>query len=304
MSATVTAAAAEEGRSPNKHETALYRAKIYQMIFHWVMATLALGLSPHETLLDPIQATEDAYQHVGRIRENMVPPKSVALLYLINTTYNCILYFWDPVESTQLRLHHILSIFLGTLFAAIQNTYLFGLVLVTTYVIDSFIFVSKFRQSQRSSACLRSMIKVHHMATLMLMALSWIYNAHFYGCFVMFLHDVTDVSMFVIRLLRQHHDAHLMAKQMLVVPILLLTWTYYRVYLFGSLIANCLHQLTWPAEATAQHLVDYRADTLVWSCVAGMFILWTFNVYWTFLVAKKAWLTLVNRPGSEHDDNE
>lgn len=301
MSTTVSA---ETGQPSNKHEAALYRAKIYQMIFHWTMATLALGLSPRETLLNPIQATEDAYQQAGRIQEHMVPPKSIALLYLINTTYNCILYFWDPVESTQLRLHHLLSIFLGTLFAAMQQTNWFCLVLVTTYVIDSFIFVSKFRQSQRSSACLRSMIKVHHMATLMLMALSWIYNAYFYGCFVMFIHDVTDVSMFVIRLLRQHHDAHLMAKQVLVVPIILLTWSYYRVYLFGSLIADCVRHMVWPTESTAQHLTDFRADTFAWSCVAGMFVLWTFNVYWTVLVAKKACLTLANRPGSEHDDNE
>jgi hypothetical protein len=82
------------------------------------------------------------------------------------------------------------------------------------------------------------MMKVHHMATILLLAVSWSHNFHFYGCFVLFIHDVSDVPMFAVRLLRDSAAPHAKAKQLFVVPVLLFTWIYYRVGWLGVLIVQ------------------------------------------------------------------
>lgn len=266
-----------------------YHAKVMQMMFHWTMAALTFFSLPNDTLFDPVSATDLEYFEPR--------PTAVSLIYLAASTYNCILYFWDPVESSRLRLHHLLSIFLGTTFAMTSRTDLLILTLLITYIVDTFIFVSRFQKSQGSSACLRSMIKIHHMATILLLAVSWSYGAHFYGCFVMFVHDVTDVPMFAVRLLRHNPNANLNVKQAIVVPILLFTWIYYRVYLFGNLIWNVVF-----TDGTIQHLSNPDNFIAVLVCTLGMFVLWTFNVYWTCLVVKKTALSLLHADGG--DDNE
>lgn len=286
----------------SKTAAALYQAKVYQMLFHWTMATLSLVLIPTQTLMQPILATEDAYLAAGRVMDDLPKSRAIAGLYLISSAYNCILYFWDPVESTPLRLHHLLSIFLGTLFAAMRQTELLLTVLALTYVVDSCLFVSRFQRRDRphTALCLRSMIKIHHMATILLLAVSWMYNAHYYGCYVMFLHDITDVSMFAVRLLRQGHTPHLYWKQLFVVPVILATWIYYRVFLFGSLIGQLLYAVA-THEPTATHVMPswYMA-----ACVVSMGVLWIFNVYWTSLVVRKAWSIVQDRPEAMRDENE
>lgn len=263
-----------------------YNVKVLQMMFHFSMACVMFaGIDP---LFTPINATE---------HQNTLKTNTIATVYLVASTYNTILYFWDPVESTRLQLHHLLSIFLGTVFAIANYTDALIAVLFSTYIWDSFLFVSSFERSQRSSACLRSMIKAHHMVTILLLAISWSYNVHFYGIFVMFIHDLTDVPMFVVRLLRLKNPPDLNMKQMFVVPVILFTWLYYRVFLFGQLILDVV-------TSNVSHLQNPDNVTAKWCCILGMSVLWCFNVYWTALVAKKTVQTIVSQDGTKKDDNE
>lgn len=268
-----------------------YHAKVLQMMFHWTMAALTFMSLPTEHLFDPITTTE---QEIFEPR-----PTSVALIYLAASTYNCVLYFWDPVESSRLRLHHLLSIFLGTMFAMTSRTDFLILTLLVTYVVDTFIFVSRFQKSQGSSACLRSMIKIHHMATILLLAISWSHGAHYYGCFVMFIHDMTDVPMFVVRLIRNKPDASTHLKQALVIPVILFTWLYYRVYLFGHLIWKVVF-----SDGTVRHISDPDNFITLILCSLGMFVLWAFNVYWTCLVVKKTITTFTSTNRDDENEDE
>ena len=169
--------------------------------------------------------------------------------------------------------------------------------LLATYLIDTCFFVTSFQRTQRSSACLRSMMKVHHMATILLLAVSWSHNFQFYGCFVLFIHDVSDVPMFAVRLLRDSAAPHAKAKQLFVVPVLLFTWIYYRVGWLGALICQT-------AVMTANGAPDDPSWLYKALCGVFLFVLWTFNVYWTSLVVKKVLVSLAREDWTKDDDNE
>lgn len=295
-----TQTAKKTRRTQPTREDILYRTKWCQMIFHTLMTTLAWTILPENTLMNPIEASE----HDFRLGEQTHKPFSVACFYMIALAYNTLLYFSDPVESLPFRWYHALLIGLGPLWSTGARPYwLLGL-LACTYVLDWRQFLRQFAQGPSSSARLRVMTRVHHMATLMLLVVSWTFHYHYYGCFLMFLHDITDVPMFAIRLLRSSSRSPPLWPQLVVVPILLAMWTYYRIYLLGDFVGRALGYLSgWSEQGMdLQHIEGQELSS--WVCVAGLTVLWTFNVYWTALVAQKTAWTLWHRSHAQHDDNE
>jgi TLC domain len=200
-------------------------------------------------------------------------PWGVNMCYILSTSYHCVLYFWDPLSNTQFKSRHLVTVMLATVLFS-YGQMLYGMcILFCNYIFDMLDFFSQ--KLDKSRMLVMVMTKIHHMVTLALLGASYIYGYTAYGMLVSFIHDVTDVPMFVVRILRKKHPTSDM--QVPVAIGIAVSWLYYRVYYFGCMILDASSQTaTYPEELYRQVFI-----------LSGLTILWMFNVYWTFLVIYK-----------------
>jgi len=218
-------------------------------------------------------------------------PWGVILPYTLSTSYHCILYFWDPISNTPLRARHIITVMFGTILLSYGHLGWGLQVMFCNYIFDMRDFIKhRIKAVDDSRVIVMMMMKIHHMVTLALLGISWIYGFTAYGLLVLFIHDVTDVPMFVVRILRRKH-----APQSVVVPVavgVIAIWLYYRVFCFGLIIYNGF-DIFWYMFRNAHENPEFAlvVETHMTGgicCLSGLTLLWAFNVYWTFLVIYKA----------------
>jgi hypothetical protein len=146
---------------------------------------------------------------------------------------------------------------------------------------------------QRGKLLVKSMIKIHHMVTLLLLALSWTQNLRVIGIFILFIHDLTDVPMFILRILRRKNAQFY--KQVFSAIMVLWMWSYYRVWKMS--------QFTWGVIVyTIENPIISKQYPFYKSCIIGLIILSVFNIYWTGLVYKKFTFEIVGVKTDQEDE--
>ena len=128
---------------------------------------------------------------------------------------------------------------------------------------------------KRESKSFWTMI-LHHVLTVALMMVSYSIRAFMFGYSVLITHEISDMFMYLTRLVRELKQAKTL------LPIcyvcLLFVWIYTRSYVFT---AEVLYPLV-------THVV-FEFDVvryMFYICVAGLLILGILNTYWTLLVLK------------------
>ena len=188
-----------------------------------------------------------------------------------------------------------MALFIGPLLLVFDHLSYLSFMMITIYIVDLTETVLQYKYASQfdKRLILLCLIKFHHMITLMLIGFSWVYNYAILGIFILFIHDVTDVPMFVIRILRKKNAPEF--KQYLVAGIVIALWSYYRVVYLLHVIINIRHSLF------VEH-VDIVPNPLSgYVCFYGLCALWSLNVYWTALVVAKA-IKVVMGYHTEKDD--
>lgn len=248
-----------------------------QTIFHCFMAVLVAYSMPVEYLTNTSEVVMDSFLHPHP------EPWGVRLAYLLSTTYHGVLYFWDPMSTTTLKARHVATIMLGTSLLFYEQLGWGLLIMLTNYFFDSIDFVEhRLKKVHKNRLVIASMTKVHHMVTIMLLGVSWIFGFAAFGMVVLFIHDVTDVPMFVIRIVRRR-NAPTSVQTPLAVSVIF-TWVYYRVWCLLQVILQAILILDKRWKEVNQHGLTLCA----YSCIGGLSILWMFNSYWTYLVISKS----------------
>lgn len=258
------------------------RVQTLQTLFHFTMAVIVAYGAPTEYLQNPVQTQINMFTDKNYQENNWTETWGVRIPYLLSTTYHCILYFWDPVTNTPLKVHHMASIFIGTVLLIYNHISEAFLVMTAVYILDlwNFFVLYKNNNQQNGQLLISSMIKIHHMVTLMLLGVSWVKNLTPFGMWILFIHDVTDVPMFIVRMLRKKNANFL--RVVIVAVSVLITWAYYRVWCMFFLILEAIDILLHNPAVNMDDIYFYV------SCVSGLSILFSFNVYWTLLVFSKA----------------
>jgi len=255
----------------------------FQAVFHFLTASIITFGVPSHYLQNTIPTTLDM------LSSNKSPESLfVHLTYLLSTTYHCVLYFWDPMTNTSPKPHHLISIFIGTILLIYNNIALTFLLMLIVYLIDFKQFV-KIAIQNKKRLLVMSMIKIHHMVTLMLLGLSWTQNFTACGIWILFVHDLTDVPMFMIRILRRKNLPF--TKQFFVAVVVMWMWLYYRVWCLFFFI---LEVLRWYGQVERPFVAE--------ACIGGLIILFSFNCYWTFLVWSKFLTEIKGQKTSSEDE--
>jgi len=245
-----------------------------QAVFHCLMAVLVAYGIPRAYLANPVEAVVDSYLHL------QPEPWGVRVPYILSITYHGILYFWDPMSTTTLKARHVFTIMMGTALFFCEQLGWGLLVMLTNYFFDSVEFVQhRLNKLHPHRTVIASMTKIHHMVTIMLLGVSWIFGLAPFGMVVLFIHDATDVPMFVIRIVRRKGAGT--GIQALVVLGVISTWVYYRVWCLMMVIYQTVMLMSQPV------IKEHGLQVSLGSCTFGLSILWIFNVYWTSLVIYK-----------------
>jgi hypothetical protein len=134
-------------------------------------------------------------------------------------------------------------------------------------------------------------IWIHHAATVLLIVLSWYGEFRLGGAFVMYIHDVSDILIYLVRIVRtldkstytktainpfaQHLQTALM-------PFLLVGWFYYRIHLFAYFIRDVYYNII--------PMIDNVHMTQLSLLVA----LWCLHCFWFVMILKKCYHFIVH----------
>ncbi len=238
------------------------KVQAFQALYHLATAFLIVGTTDPDVLQSPLA-------YVGQMKEGVHPA------YLVGMAYHGTLYFRDPVTATPVRWYHMLATLVApALLAYGQLAWLVG-TLVVCWLLD---VASLCWRGKRDRMVVAAMTKVHHLVTVLILSVSWLCDFTSIGLFVMFIHDVSDVPMFMVRMVRKMGAGKV--RQAFAAAVTVALWAYYRVYLFGLLVVAIGMQVAGnelPAGVGWQYGF----------CGAGLLVLFSFNVYWTALVVFK-----------------
>ncbi len=254
-----------KSKNPTKTTDRELGIQTMQCCFHMVMSLTILLGCPSSFLSDTIHS-----QFSSEARTELMPH----VVYLMSAIYNTVLYFKDPLTNHPFLIHHIIYLMLSPILLVYNRI---GYLLCFTFVIyfmdltDS-LWQYRYANQLDHRRILAGMIKVHHCVTLLLIGISWITNFIVVGICVMFIHDVTDVPMFVLRILRKSSTS-MDLRMWFTALVVIVTWIYFRVYLLLTIIL----------EGTPMATHDNAR-----MCLIGLMLLWTMNLYWTSLVVYKS----------------
>ena len=120
---------------------------------------------------------------------------------------------------------------------------------------------------------------LHHFSTITLIVFSWYYLLPHYGFYIMYLHDVSDTWMYLIRGISTVDE-----NSRFLIPvsiILVITWFRYRILFLGEFVYNVFY---FSGDLCLSELIVIQ--TL-------LSILLILNIYWFSLVLRKAFVFLI-----------
>ena len=258
--------------------------QLVQMSFHFSMTMIILIACPSQYILEPTKVMLTQIQS-GSFQQ----PRGVMFTYFVAFVYNTFLYFWDPVVNTPIRMYHIIfGLCIPFLFLIDEMETMLTL-MVASFLIDVFHIRYTDFSSSGHSHVLTGMLKLHHVVTLLLLGVSWVFKYMPLGISILFIHDLTDVPMFWVRILRKQKAAEIYT--ILSALTVIVSWFYFRVYFLLTIILECLDGM------------KYSQDSLsAITCISGLTVLWVFNVYWTLLVSIKSFRVLLGLSTETNDE--
>jgi len=241
----------------------------FQLVVH-AMSAAWISLMVDSRLLDTSTTAlkeQCCSPHVTMVPDLQDPVAvNVAIAYGMSYVYHTYLYFYDSnanAKGPTFRHLAISAVGVYLLATCSSQPYMGLLVLSINYVLDLFAV---------SQDKLSSLLKVHHIATLTLLSWSYMYDFRNFGLIVLLAHDISDVPMFVIRLVRRYG-----ASDYIQIPIwfiVVVTWFVYRIKWFGIVVVNA-----WTIRDVAGH-----SGTV---CIVGMAVIWFLDLYWWLLTCNK-----------------
>jgi hypothetical protein len=132
-------------------------------------------------------------------------------------------------------------------------------------------------------------MNIHHILTIALILGSWSYHLTTIGSLIMFINDVTDVPMFLVRKLRtteMTRGSSVSWKQIVLAIIVFLMWVIYRViFMLIIFVRMCVYYYSniYNEELNMSLYMNISCVGLLIS----MFVLITFNGFWVYLLSCK-----------------
>ena len=122
-------------------------------------------------------------------------PIGVQVLYLSALCYHLYMYFQDPVCGTKIRPHHLVTISTVTVLAFCHYFHVSVAIIIINYMLDIWNFIfTQFKTIDNAKIASVCITKIHHVLTVLLIAISWVYGRATIGCIVMFVNDVTGCT--------------------------------------------------------------------------------------------------------------
>ena len=117
------------------------------------------------------------------------------------------------------------------------------------------------------------MMLLHHTCTISLITFSYLSNYTNVGCIVLFLHDFTDIFVYITRIFLNTRTKEIIKVSSGI--FLLLIYIYCRIYVFGDLLVKVFYGLI-------SHL-NWVNQTL-WGFLCFLYVL---HLYWVYLILNK-----------------
>lgn len=122
------------------------------------------------------------------------------------------------------------------------------------------------------------MMLLHHICTVSLVTFSYLSNYSNVGCIVLFLHDFTDVFVYITRIFLNTRSKEIVKVGSGV--LLLVVYLYTRIYVFADLLVKTYNGLSTHFNWVNQTL---------WGFLCFLYVL---HVYWVYLILKKIFTAL------------
>lgn len=129
---------------------------------------------------------------------------------------------------------------------------------------------------------------LHHTCTISLISFSYLTNHSNIGCIVLFLHDLADIFVYIIRITINSNLKSIYS--ILLCVVLIIVYIYTRLYVFMELILNI-----WTGFNFEWHFVT----KCLWGFLCFLYVM---HINWIFLLFKRLYLALFkNTLGDTHD---
>lgn len=122
------------------------------------------------------------------------------------------------------------------------------------------------------------MLLLHHVCTTSLITFSYLTNHSKIGCIVIYLHDLVDIFVYIVRIIINTDISS--AIKLVFSLLLLVVFTYVRIFVFGNLILQMYYRITgeW-----------HCATTCLWGFLIFLLIL---HFYWIYCIVKRIMLAI------------
>lgn len=262
----------------NRYGRKEFRVQLLQTFYHLFSAILVYGVCPIDSLHNPLASDTERILYGNETHDF-----GINLVYFSAAMYNTLLYFWDPLTNRKVLAHHIVCL-LAIPALLFNNQILYAILcMCVMYLIDLSTTLIQYKYAPHfdKRRFFVALIKIHHMVTLLLIGISWMKNFVNVGVCVLFIHDVSDVSMFALRIIHKNKSG--LSQIVVSACCVLITWGYYRIFMMGTIIHDAIVAMgTTPSEFVVHG----------WICISSLFVLFMLNVYWTCLVIFKIFRSL------------
>jgi hypothetical protein len=204
-------------------------------------------------------------------------PIGIKILYSCSFTYHLACYFFEAQKRDKKDWRVYLLIF-----CIISSCW------VERFTIPSIVFCLSILDNIKLD-----IMHIHHVLTITLILGSWGYHLTTIGSLIMFINDVTDVPMFLVRKLRTKEMTRASSncdndsvswKQIALAIIVFLMWVIYRVmFMIIIFVRMCIYYYNVNEELNMSLCMHISCVGLLMS----MFVLITFNGFWVYLLSCK-----------------
>jgi hypothetical protein len=196
---------------------------------------------------------------------NFVPveiiPTGIQVLYACSLGYHLASYLFECFDAKK-RLCALICLLVAL--CVWERFYAVGIVytLVTLFPIV--------RDSPRNLTIMR----VHHILTILLILGSWIYHLTTIGAVVMFVNDITDVPMFVLR----SGEKSKQCRYIVLAALVWVMWVAYRVVFMAYIMLRAY---------AMRNVRDAPPWFIVYTLLSALSVLLAFNIFWVMLLTSK-----------------
>ncbi len=202
-------------------------------------------------------------------------PMGIKILYSFSFTYHLACYFFEAQKKKDWRVYLLIAFLVGSCWI---ERFTFPIVVCIITIVINICKEPKF-----------DIMNIHHILTIVLILGSWSYHLTTVGSLIMFVNDVTDVPMFLVRKVRANEKSESI-KQIVLAIIVFVLWFIYRV-LFMSIIFGKMCIYYYQLENQLSIVMNLTCVSLL----LAMFTLISFNTFWVYLLSCKLGKAFIKR---------